>query len=135
MPVLGAGCARGGDRAPGAGAGCRRWLCAWWRGLCSPDSDSYGLYGVLIISSGNGLAVRACCGAGAGCCELAVRVVETRCRCWVLAVCVVETAGAGAGGVSCSCRGEDCCARGGDRAGCWCWRAGARRWRALLTVK
>ena len=39
---------------------------------------------------------------GAGCrrwcCELFVRaLVETRCRCWVLAVRVVEPAGAGAG--------------------------------------
>ena len=27
--MLGAGCARGGDRLPGAGAG--HWLRAWWR--------------------------------------------------------------------------------------------------------
>ena len=64
------------------------------------------------------------CVAGAGCSELAVRVVETGCRCWVpvpgagagcgrvvetrrrcwaLAVRVVETAGAGAGAVSWQC--------------------------------
>ena len=66
------------------------------------------------MSIDNELAVRAfetgpvpgagaCCGAGAGCCELAVRVVETWCRCWVLAVRLVETAGAGAGGVSWQC--------------------------------
>ena len=35
--------------------------------------------------------------------ELAARVVETRCRCWVLAVRMVETAGAGAGALSCQC--------------------------------
>ena len=29
-----------------------------------------------------------------------LRVVETRCRCWVLAVRMVKTAGAGAGAVS-----------------------------------
>ena len=32
------------------------------------------------------------------CCELAVRVVETGCRCWALVVRMVETAGAGAAG-------------------------------------
>ena len=58
-------------------------------------------------------------GAGAECCELSVRaLVET--RCWVLAVRVVETAGAGAGGE-----------RGGAGAGCWLcawWRQGAGCW-------
>ena len=29
------------------------------------------------------------CGARAGCCELAVRVVETGCRCWVLVLGVL----------------------------------------------
>ena len=45
MPLLGAGCVRGGERVPvpGGAAGC---------------------------------------GAGAGCCELAARVVETGCRWW-----------------------------------------------------
>ena len=82
--------------------------------LFFPDSDSYGV----LTSSNNELAVRAfetgvpvpavvlvlgavswvlCAwwrlGAGAGRCELAVRVVETGCRCWCceLAVRVVVT--------------------------------------------
>ena len=65
-----------------------------------------GLSGPIIISNDNELAAHAfetVLGAGAECCELAVRVVETRCRCWALAVCVVETPGAGAGGVSWQC--------------------------------
>ena len=55
--------------------------------------------------------------------------METRCRCWVLAMRVVETGAAGAVSWLCGCaRGGDCapvlgagCARGGDRvlgAGC-----------------
>ena len=58
------------------GAGCWCWLCVWWR-----------------------------LGAGAGCCELAVRMVETGFRCWVLVLA----------------------ARGGDRVRVL--RARAGRWR------
>ena len=36
---------------------------------------------------------------------VSARVVETRCRCWALAVRMVETAGAGAGAVSWQCAG------------------------------
>ena len=109
----------------GAGAGAVSWLCTWW------------------------------------CCELAGRVVETGCRCWVLVVRVVETAGAGAAGAGCcdlavrvvetGCRcvkAVHVVERGcrvlvlGAGYRCWVlvlgavsWRAGARYWCPLLTVK
>ena len=40
-------------------------------------------------------------GAGAGCCELAVRVVETGCRCWVPVLVPGAVAGCGAGAWCC----------------------------------
>ena len=84
--VLVAGCARGGDRVPGAG----RWLCAWWRGFFVLQTAMGFLLFQTTMSWLRALsrqgAGTAGCGAGAGRCELAACVVETKCRRWALAV-------------------------------------------------
>ena len=161
------------------------WLCTWWKQAAGAGcwvalaarllqiATAVGSLSFRMIMSwlcalsrhgaGAGCWHRALvlgCGAGAGCCKLAVRVVETGCRCWVLAVRVVETAcaGAGAGAVSWqrawwrlgAGAGRWLCAWWRQGAGCrvlgaeccWVlvlgavsWRAGARCWCPLLTVK
>ena len=86
-----------------------------------PVSDSYG---VLIISKDVPVWVLVPgAGAGAGCCELAVRVVETGCRCrllvWWAVVLVLGAVSARVGDWA-PVLGAGC-ARGGDRvpgAGC-----------------
>ena len=95
-----------------------------------PVSDSYG---VLIISKDVPVWVLVPgAGAGAGCCELAVRVVETGCRCRLLvwwAVVLVQGAVSARVGDWAPVLGAGC-ARGGDRvpgAGCRCWVLCGRR--------
>ena len=110
----------------GAGAGGGRWLCAWWR-QCARRRCRAPVLGAGCVRFRDRVPVLgagACCGAGAGSCELAVCVVETRRRRWALAVRVVETAGAGAGAVS----WQRAWWRLGAGAGCWLrawWRQGA----------
>ena len=110
MPVLalGAGCARGGDRVPGAGARVPVWAVAVRLGgriFCSPDSD---IYGVLITSTDNEVAVLWC-----WCWVLWKQGASAGCWCPVLVRAVALVLGA----VSWLCAGW----RHGTGAGCWCW--------------
>ena len=119
-------------RLLGAGAGAVSWLCTWWRQVAGAGGGAGCRVPALVLLAVRVVETVPVLGAGSArgrdsgrrcrCCELAVRVVETGRRCWVLAVCRV-------------------C------AGCWVyrcwvlvlgavsWRAGARCWCPLLTVK